>query len=170
MSLPTHCPQCDAALPAETVQGLCPRCVARQAAGLLLAPHRPSPTASSLNPQHPTCVRYFGDYELLEEIARGTHFVDRSYAQLLADARSTQPAQARTALDRLAEWLPANAIDQKRADAIGLLTRLAAEPKLLDARPAPPPFRMTEAWAYDLDAAGLWTGDISVGERTEPTR
>src|SRR5262245_33691767 len=66
-----HCPQCGATLPAGTLQGLCPRCVARQAAGLLAAHPVPSPSASGLNSQPSTHVRYFGDYELLEEIARG---------------------------------------------------------------------------------------------------
>ena len=106
----------------------------------------------------------------LEEIARATHFVDRSYAQLLGQARSTLPPRSHAALDRLAEWLPANAIDQKRADAVALLTRLDADPSLLDGRPDAAPFRMTEAWAYDLDAAGLWPDDFSVRERTQPAR
>src|SRR5262245_29357038 len=65
------CPQCGAALPEGTLQGLCPRCVARQAAGILAARLVPPLAGSRLNPQPSTQVRYFGDYELLEEIARG---------------------------------------------------------------------------------------------------
>src|SRR5260221_3423035 len=67
----SQCPQCGAALPESTLQGLCPRCVARQAAETLAARLVPPSSGSSLNPQPPTHVRYFGDYELLEEIARG---------------------------------------------------------------------------------------------------
>ena len=46
------------------------------------------------------------------------------------------PPRLHAALDRLAEWLPANAIDQKRADAVALLTRLDADPSLLDVAPS----------------------------------
>src|SRR5678815_2753026 len=67
----SQCPQCGATLPEGTLQGLCPRCVARQAAVLLAARLGPPSSGSSLNPQPSTHVRYFGDYELLEEIARG---------------------------------------------------------------------------------------------------
>jgi tRNA A-37 threonylcarbamoyl transferase component Bud32 len=46
-----HCPQCGAPFGGEGVGGLCPKCVAKMALG--------------------SKVRYFGDYELLEEIGRG---------------------------------------------------------------------------------------------------
>jgi hypothetical protein len=99
----------------------------------------------------------------LEALARDTHFVDRSYARLLADGRSALPRESERALERLANWLPLNAIDRKREDAVGLLRRLAQNPGLLDERLSVPPFRLTEAWAYDLDAAGLWGDDIAPG-------
>src|SRR5678816_2992539 len=67
----SQCPQCGATLPEGTLQGLCPRCVARQAAVLLAARLVPPSSGSSLNPQPSTHIRYFDDYELLEEIARG---------------------------------------------------------------------------------------------------
>jgi len=66
MNTPADCPQCGAALPAGLLQGLWPRCVARQAAGILAAC-----APSTLNPQPSTTLHYFGDYELLEGIARG---------------------------------------------------------------------------------------------------
>jgi len=98
----------------------------------------------------------------LEVLARGTHFVDRSYARLLADGRSVLPRGSNAALERLADWLPSNVIDRKREDAVGLLTRLARrEPGLLDEGGKGRPFRLTEAWACDLDAAGLWGDDIA---------
>jgi hypothetical protein len=96
----------------------------------------------------------------LEGRARDTHFVDRGYARLLADARLTLGGRSAGALDRLADWLPLSAIDRKREDATGLLAKLASCPELLAQAPKTPPFTLTEAWAYDLDAAGLWGDDI----------
>ncbi|ESZ22036.1 TfuA-like protein [Mesorhizobium sp. L48C026A00] len=96
----------------------------------------------------------------LEALARDTHFVNRSYPRLLADARSTLSGRLNGAVDRLADWLPSGAIDRKREDATGLLSKLADYPELFSKRPDTPPFQLTEAWAYDLDAAGLWGDDI----------
>src|SRR5574341_334381 len=70
VSTTSHCPQCGAALAEGTLQGLCPRCVARQAAGILAAKANDA-APSTLNPQPSTTLRYFGDYELLQEIAHG---------------------------------------------------------------------------------------------------
>jgi hypothetical protein len=98
---------------------------------------------------------------ILEELARSMHFLDRSYPRLLDDARTTLPAGT---LSRLERWLPAGAIDQKREDAMGLLGRLAREPALLEPL-ARTSFHLTEAWAYDLDAAGLWDDDIASAEK-----
>ena len=81
-----RCPECDAELPAEAPQGLCPRCLL--AAGLAtessegvdaesetlpsgdLSDLPVGPGASS-TPAPGTNLRYVGEYELVEEIARG---------------------------------------------------------------------------------------------------
>lgn len=97
---------------------------------------------------------------VLETLARDTHFVDRSYSRLLADARSSMPRASAVAVDHLADWLPSQALDRKRDDAIGLLTHLTRRPELLAKPPSTQPFQLTESWAYDLDAAGLWGDDI----------
>jgi len=70
------------------------------------------------------------------------------------------PREWEAALDRLAGWLPSGAIDRKREDAVGLLSLLARRPEVVEHRPDAPPFRLTEAWAYDLEAAALWNDDI----------
>jgi serine/threonine protein kinase/WD40 repeat protein len=64
MSTPTICPVCGTPLHSDAPRGLCARC--------LLTPP-PQPAQSTIcNPQSALgTLRYFGDYELLEEIARG---------------------------------------------------------------------------------------------------
>lgn len=96
----------------------------------------------------------------LEQLARDTHFIDRSYSRLITEARAALPRGSGGNLNRLADWLPSGALDRKREDAIGLLTCLARSPKPTWKHPHTPPFRLTEAWAYDLDAASLWDDDI----------
>jgi WD40 repeat protein/serine/threonine protein kinase/Tfp pilus assembly protein PilF len=89
MSASRPCPKCGAALPEEGWEGLCPKCLVRvslegpagEASGPYASPFPGSgdgspserkppignPKSQIANPK----VRYFGDYELLEEIARG---------------------------------------------------------------------------------------------------
>src|SRR5467141_1356911 len=69
MSEERTCEECGAELPANAPQGLCPRCLVSM--GISLAP----PPAARIEPQTAAAEserrRQFGDYELLEEIARG---------------------------------------------------------------------------------------------------
>lgn len=73
MNAPT-CPTCGNALPSRELRGLCPQCLIGQA----LDPTSPGTNANaaargSADPAAAPAVRlhYFGDYELIEEIARG---------------------------------------------------------------------------------------------------
>jgi hypothetical protein len=109
-----------------------------------------------------------GQRHALEEIARTTHFVDRSYRGLVEGGRVQGRGSWDGAMDRFERWLARHAIDRKREDAIGLLARLAREPRLLQPPAIRPPFRLTEAWAYDLDAAGLFGDDIVGAEQSPP--
>jgi serine/threonine protein kinase len=69
------CKGCQKALPADAPEGLCPACLAKVALEAEAATPTPTPTINiSLLASEATPLgnlRYFGDYELLEEIARG---------------------------------------------------------------------------------------------------
>ncbi len=85
MSSGGMCRECGTAIPADSPGGFCAQCLLRLGLGLTaeagLAPltQAPTPTAREAPTQTPapvtplagTKVQYFGDYELLEEIARG---------------------------------------------------------------------------------------------------
>src|SRR5712664_1705557 len=85
------CSECTAQLPANAPEGLCPRCLADMGLGLILASGLPAPGKKPEAVGQPpprrepadleignrtsqiqnTRLRYFGDYQLLEETARG---------------------------------------------------------------------------------------------------
>ena len=69
-----QCPQCRAELAPGNLDGLCPQCLMkcgmRSATLIQTAVVEPADTRT-LSPALGTNVRYFGDYELLDEIARG---------------------------------------------------------------------------------------------------
>ncbi len=84
MTAASKCVECGAELPSDALRGLCPQCLLK--AGLANGSAAPGLSSSentqmvseatpsaALNSQHSTLnrIRYFGDYELLEEIARG---------------------------------------------------------------------------------------------------
>ena len=89
----------------------------------------------------------------LERIARAQPFVERGYERLLDQARAVRLPEPE--LEALAAWLLAGSVSRKREDALAALLHVANSPG-----PAPSGprfvFRLTEAWAADIDAAGLW--------------
>jgi hypothetical protein len=97
----------------------------------------------------------------LEDVARRLHFLDRTYAMLFDRALACLPAPERAVIQPLRDWAEHHAVRQKRDDAIGLLRHLAASGSHPPGPPAAlPPFRMTESWAADLEASGLYSDNI----------
>src|SRR5689334_11068385 len=72
---PQTCEVCGARLPANAPGEPCPACLVRSALGQPESLPPTKPRASSREPREaepgPSSARRFGDYELLEEIARG---------------------------------------------------------------------------------------------------
>ncbi|MBO1908633.1 hypothetical protein J4G37_27560 [Microvirga sp. 3-52] len=94
----------------------------------------------------------------LEAIARRTHFLERSYPNLFAQAMAALTSEWLVFLGPLQDWIVDHTVDQKRSDAIGLLRCLAnAAPENRKRRPyqSTHPFIMTAAWANDLESSGL---------------
>src|SRR5215831_1965449 len=67
MSQERICGECGAEIPVDAPEGLCLRCLARLAASFAKAAAKPPEDSEPA----PGRIRYFGDYELLGEIARG---------------------------------------------------------------------------------------------------
>jgi hypothetical protein len=86
--------------------------------------------------------------ETLEREAQSTYFIERSYDTVLRAAAAGASEERHLALVRLRGALPALKVEQKRVDALGLLSLLSVK------SPSPPrparDFVVTEAWAYDL--------------------
>jgi hypothetical protein len=98
----------------------------------------------------------------LEGVARSIHFVQRTYPSVLEKARAVLPQRWLPQIDAVERSVSDHLVDQKKADAVALLRWLADRPDLSPIEClAAAPFRMTEAWAADLDAAGLYEGDFA---------
>src|SRR5262245_14996183 len=73
MSISRKCPTCQELVLDSDVEGLCPRCLGQAAFGgfeIVASPSATSSLTEGMEPP-PGRVTYFGDYELLGEIARG---------------------------------------------------------------------------------------------------
>jgi hypothetical protein len=91
----------------------------------------------------------------LVEIARTTHFLERTWPRLLDAGRARLGASGEAPIADLEAWVARHAVDQKRVDAVSLLHAVASAPGFLAPPAAAPHFVMTEAWGNDLAAAGI---------------
>lgn len=96
---------------------------------------------------------------LLEATARELHFIDRTYMVLFDEVRRLVPNDGSADIHLLEAWVARHAVRQKRKDAIDLLHHVASR-RFTRGPIETTPFRMTEAWAADLDAAGLLSENI----------
>lgn len=98
----------------------------------------------------------------LEDLARSLYFLERTYPSLFDRAVSILPSDQGALIAPLRQWVENHASNQKREDALGLLRHIAAARNGWAPEPPdrPAPFCLTEAWAADLDAAGLYAPDI----------
>jgi hypothetical protein len=90
--------------------------------------------------------------ETLERVAQSTYFIERSYETVLRAAAAGASEERRLALERLRGALPSLKVEQKRLDALGLLSLLAGRAPF--PRWSARDFVLTEAWAYDLSEGG----------------
>mgnify|MGYP003407395053 CR=1 FL=1 len=76
-SVAARCPRCSAPLPPGAPPGICPQCELQGALEVLSAPVAEGATGGPVVGTGPPGASpcQFGDYELLEEIARGLHLV-----------------------------------------------------------------------------------------------
>ncbi len=101
-----------------------------------------------------------GTRSTLESLCKGLYYPERSYPALLERAAGRAPAAE---LDAFRAWLPEGRVDQKRADALAMLTvirdRLAADPRPQTVSFV---FEHTVFWDHALHSAG-WLGLLSDG-------
>src|SRR4051794_28643758 len=73
MTASTSCPKCGRPLAGDAPQGLCPSCLLAAAlpGQSALDPAVTAAPGDAISPEAAVRLKYFGDYELLEEIARG---------------------------------------------------------------------------------------------------
>ncbi len=107
--------------------------------------------------------------KLLCEKARSTYFIERRYEYVIDAVRRTTGKACELQLIRLERYLRTEAVDQKKCDAIELLQYLATD--MQQARTLwMPTFRLTEAWATDLDASGQWEAYVEFSNSLRPGR
>ena len=95
-------------------------------------------------------------HELLTNIGLGLHYKDRTYERILACASERGACPSRE-LARLAKWVKDHRVDQKREDALEMLTAMAdLQPG--QARPADFNFEGTELWRQLVRSVGADDG------------
>jgi hypothetical protein len=94
-------------------------------------------------------------YEILCRNARSTYFIERRYENVIEKARHEMGDTGSETLLQLEKFIIKGAIDQKRTDAVELLQYLTTHFEVIRTQQTRS-FRLTEAWAADLDAAGYW--------------
>ncbi|WP_342588491.1 TfuA-like protein [Rhizobium sophoriradicis] len=97
----------------------------------------------------------------LETLARALHFSERSFARLLTAAENNHaPAGA---LQALKAWLKIGAANQKRTDAVNLLTYLAKQNISSPNKPIHREFELTESFANDMEYYNMLGTVLSKG-------
>ncbi|GFE49717.1 hypothetical protein So717_14700 [Roseobacter cerasinus] len=99
-----------------------------------------------------------GDADCLIDVSKKMHFPERSWKSLIQQTREKHP---RLRLEELENWLPTGAVDQKRLDALEMVSEMARFYREA---------RVTPAQNFEFQHTAMWETLTRSVEKTGPNR